>query len=125
MKKFMLLLLLIPVVFFLSCGNGGSFEIISAQTAKEMMDNDSSIVLVDVRELSEYQNEHIAGAILLSVGDIDTRAEKVLTDKTVTYIIYCNSGNRSNTASQKLVDLGYESIYDMGGIIDWPYPTIS
>jgi len=41
------------------------------------------------------------------------------------YIIYCRTGNRSATASQLLVDLGYENIYDMGGIIYWPYETVS
>ncbi|MBI9009412.1 MAG: rhodanese-like domain-containing protein [Tenericutes bacterium] len=124
MKKLLFVLLVLPVIFLVSCGSN-SFEVITAGVGKEMMDNDSTIVLVDVREPSEYQEEHIPGAILLSLGDIDSRAETVLEDKTVTYIVYCRSGNRSNEAAQKLVALGYESIYDMGGIIDWPYTTVS
>lgn len=130
MKKFLLLMLVLPIVFFVSCGSSSSevistFEVITASEAKNMMDNDSSIVLVDVRELYEYEAEHISGATLLPLSEIETKATTVLPDKTVTYIIYCRSGNRSNTASQQLVDMGYKSIYDMGGIIDWPYDTVS
>ncbi|MEL7604034.1 MAG: rhodanese-like domain-containing protein, partial [Bacillota bacterium] len=35
------------------------------------------------------------------------------------------SGNRSRQASQKLADMGYTEVYDFGGIIDWPYETVS
>jgi phage shock protein E len=47
----------------------------------------------------------------------------MIPDKEATYIIYCRSGNRSATAAQQLIDLGYQNVYDMGGIIDWPYET--
>jgi rhodanese-related sulfurtransferase len=135
MKRLLLLLLALPIIFLVSCGNSSleqttvatnnTFEVITASDAKDMMDNDSTIILVDVRELFEYQSEHIPGATLLPLGNIGSEAGSVLPDKSATYIIYCRSGNRSNTASQQLVDLGYESIYDMGGIIDWPYDTVS
>ena len=36
-------------------------------------------------------------------------------------LVYCRSGNRSKTASQSRVDLGYTRIYEFGGIKDWPY----
>jgi rhodanese-related sulfurtransferase len=124
MKKLLLLALVIPLIFLVSCGNS-TFETITASVAKDMMDNDSSIVLVDVRELSEYKEEHISGATLLPLGDIESKASSVIPDKTKTYIIYCRSGNRSDQASQQLVELGYESVFDMGGIIDWPYATVS
>jgi rhodanese-related sulfurtransferase len=47
----------------------------------------------------------------------------MMPDMEATYIVYCRSGNRSATAAQMLIDLGYQNIYDMGGIIDWPYET--
>jgi len=124
MKKLLLLVLVIPLIFLVSCGNS-TFEVITASVAKDMMDNNSSIVLVDVRELSEYKKEHISGATLLPLGDIENKASNVIPDKTKTYIVYCQSGNRSNEASQQLVELGYESVFDMGGIIDWPYAKVS
>ncbi len=122
MKKLLLLLIFIPFIFTVSCASQGVIKI-TAQEAKTMLDSDSSIILVDVRTQEEYDQIHIPGAIVLPVDDITFRADNILPDKNATYIIYCNSGNRSATASQALVDLGYKNVYDMGGIIYWPYET--
>ena len=125
MKKILLLLIVMLSVFLVSCGSSSGYDTISAADAKAMRDNDSSVLFVDVREQYEYDEEHIQGAKLLPLGTIETDAATIIPDKTGTYIIYCRSGNRSATASQTLVDLGYENIYDMGGIINWPYETVS
>ncbi|XMB72650.1 rhodanese-like domain-containing protein [Mycoplasmatota bacterium WC30] len=124
MKKSLLLLITFFTIFLVSCSGGTGFETISAAEGKIMMDEDASIILLDVRTASEYNEEHIEGARLFPLDDIETTASKVISDKTATYIIYCRSGNRSNQASQLLVDMGYENIYDMGGIINWPYDTV-
>jgi len=33
--------------------------------------------------------------------------------------VYCRSGRRSKEAAQKLANLGYTNIVEMGGINDW------
>ncbi|MBN2877591.1 MAG: rhodanese-like domain-containing protein [Bacilli bacterium] len=124
MKKLLLLTLLIPLFFIVSCGTN-SFTQISAVEAKQMMDEDSSIILVDVRTQEEYDEIHIPDALLLPLDQISSRAAVVIPDKDATYLIYCRSGNRSNQASQLLVDMGYTNVYDMGGIIYWNYETVS
>jgi len=48
----------------------------------------------------------------------------LLPDKDAKILIYCRSGNRSQQASQKLIDMGYSRVYDFGGIKDWPYETV-
>ncbi len=124
MKKYLLLMMTLLTVFLVSC-QSTTYETISASVAKSMMDNDSSIILVDVRTQEEYDKEHIQDAVLLPLDSIETDADEVIPDKSAVYIIYCRSGNRSQTASELLVSLGYENIYDMGGIIYWPYATVS
>ena len=37
---------------------------------------------------------------------------------------YCRSGRRSKDAAQKLLSLGYQNVYDFGGVIDWPYKLV-
>ena len=59
---------------------------------------------VDVREPDEYAVGHIPGAKLLPLGEVMSRAAEVLPD-----------------AVQKLDALGYTNIYDLGGILSWPY----
>lgn len=120
MKKLFLLFLILPLIFFVSCG-ASSAQVISAAEAKEMLDSDASIVLLDVRTEDEFNESHIPGAKLLPLDTIDANAEKVIADKDITYIVYCRSGSRSSQAAEKLINLGYKNIYDMGGIIDWPY----
>ena len=36
-----------------------------------------------------------------------------------TIYVYCRSGNRSKVASEKLANMGYTNIIEIGGILDW------
>lgn len=101
-----------------------AFMKISAEEAKEIMDNTDGFVLVDVREADEYAEGHIEGALLIPYGEIEDRAETELPDKEQTILVYCRSGRRSAIAAQTLINLGYTDIRDFGGIIDWPYDKI-
>ena len=38
--------------------------------------------------------------------------------------LLCRSGRRSKDAAQKLLALGYQNVYDFGGVIDWPYELV-
>lgn len=96
---------------------------ISPKDAKEIMDNEESIVL-DVRTKNEYDQGHIEGAVLLPVDEISSKAEEVLKDKKAKILVYCRSGNRSATAAKTLIKMGYENVLDFGGIIDWPYEIV-
>ncbi len=97
---------------------------ISAAKAKEMMD-EGNVTVVDVREANEYADGHIEGALLLPVGSIDSKAAEVLPDKDAVILLYCRSGNRSKQAANKLLKLGYTSVYDFGGINGWTYGLVS
>ena len=98
-----------------------NYQQITQEAAKEMIDT-QEVLILDVREQHEYDGGHIPGAVLLPVGTItkDT-ASAVIDDLDTVVLVYCRSGNRSKTASQALVDLGYTNIYEFGGINTWPY----
>lgn len=98
---------------------------ITAEEAKARLDNETGIILVDVRTQDEYNVEHIPNAILLSLDNIAADAESIIPDKEATYFVYCRSGNRSAAASAQLVEMGYKNIFDLGGIKDWPYDKTS
>ncbi len=117
--------ILISLLFLLAGCSGAeadrSYEQITQEKAKEMMDTQDVIVL-DVREQDEYDSGHIPGAVLLPVGTIDEdTAGKVIPEKDSTVLVYCRSGNRSKAASDTLVKLGYTKVYEFGGINTWPY----
>ena len=105
--------------------NENSYQQITQEAAKEMMDT-QEVVILDVREQHEYDSGHIPGAVLLPVGTItEDTAAAVIDDLDAVVLVYCRSGNRSKTASQALVDLGYTNVYEFGGINDWPYDVES
>ncbi len=105
--------------------NPGVLAKITAEQAKEMMDSSTELVILDVRTQDEYEDGHIEGAILIPENEISTKAEEILTDKNATLLVYCRSGRRSALASQSLYEQGYTSIYDFGGILDWPYEVVT
>lgn len=99
-----------------------SYQQITAEEAKSMMEEQPDAVILDVREQDEYDAGHIPSAVLLPVGTIkEETAASVIPEKDTVVLVYCRSGNRSKTASQALADLGYTQIYEFGGIKDWPY----
>ena len=136
MKKIVFIILIIASLLMISCSNSdqtveenenkaeGKVIMISPEEAKENLDEDSEIVLLDVRTPSEYESGHIEDAVLLPLDQLNEKASEVIPDQEKIYYVYCRSGNRSATAAQLLVDMGYENIYDLGGIIDWPYDTV-
>ena len=121
--------LLISLLLLLTgCGGNAadaSYQQITQEEAKEMMDS-QEVIILDVREQDEYDSGHIPGAMLLPAGTIDeATAADAIPEKDSTVLVYCRSGNRSKTASSTLADLGYTNIYEFGGINTWPYETKS
>ena len=96
---------------------------ISAEQAYVIMAESNDFVLLDVRTHAEFQAEQIGGAILIPYDEIAARAADELPDKNAVILIYCRTGRRSDIAAQALAKLGYTSIYDFGGIVDWSFGT--
>ena len=100
----------------------------NAENAKQMMaefdeTEDSTYVLLDVRTEQEFKEKRIPGSVLIPDYELAQRAEAELPDKRQVIFVYCRSGRRSEAAAKELVAMGYNHVYDVGGIIDWPYET--
>lgn len=97
------------------------YKQVDAAKAKSLMDTEMDYVILDVRPNEEYDEGHIPSSILIPDYEIRERAESELPNKDQLILVYCRSGNRSETASEILVDLGYTNIVEFGGIRSWPY----
>ena len=90
--------LLLCLLLLTGCGGNtsdSSYEQITQEAAKEMIDT-QEVIILDVREQDEYDSGHIPGAVLLPVGTIDEdTAAEVIPEKDSTVLVYCRSGNRS------------------------------
>ena len=110
--------LFIFIILFLLVGcssNEDSNGLISYMDAKEKIINEGAI-LVDVRTEEEYNSNHIGGAINIP---IDSISSAVSLSKDNPIIVYCETGNRSSQALEKLEALGYSNVYDLGSIDNW------
>ena len=136
LKKIIALILTIALCFssLISCttaktGDGSnaaiSYEQITAEKAKAIMDEEDAYIILDVRSQEEYDSGHIAGAIVIPDTEITAKAETILTDKDALILVYCRSGRRSKNAASELATLGYTNVKEFGGINSWTYGTVS
>ena len=101
-----------------------TYEQITAEQAKTIMDNEQDYIIIDARTEDEFAEGHIEGAVLIPEYEVADRAEKELPDKEQLILVYCRSGRRSKIASEELVKLGYTNVKEFGGIIDWQYELV-
>lgn len=147
-KRIFIVMLLVLPVFAFGCGrsagegtstqifesqvedtstriSAGGYQTITAEEAFAMLQDPQEDILLDVRTQEEFDAGHIAGALLLPDYEVAQKAEGVLPDKDARILVYCRSGRRSAAAAAELAELGYTNVYDFGGIIDWPYETVT
>ncbi len=112
--------------------NTSSNESLNAEASRIITPEDAlaligtqGVTLLDVRTKEEYDEAYIDGAVLLPYDEIAQTIDKFDIDKDSTVIVYCRSGRRSAIAAATLAELGYTDIYDLGGIQNWPYETVS
>jgi len=87
---------------------------------KKRMDRGDKLLLVDVREESEYAKDHLPGAIHLGKGVIERDIEERVPELNKEMILYCGGGYRSALAADNLQKMGYTNVISMdGGIRGW------
>ena len=121
MRKQSYALLLALVLLLTACAQAASYEQITQEEAKQIMDTTNGYILLDTRTQEEYDQSHIPGALLIPHTEIAQRAADELPDKDQVILVYCRSGNRSKQASEVLAELGYTNVKEFGGIHTWPY----
>ena len=91
-----------------------------------MIDSNEGLIVVDVREESEYCNDqHIPGALNYpwTSGVLQDTYSDFFIDSSL--LVVCRSGSRSSQASDFLCSHGFSSIYNMtGGMLSWKWETV-
>jgi len=124
-KYILIIICVIAAIYFLIIENRITFTSITADEAIAKLENDSSIILLDVRTLEEYQEKRIPNSILIPIDNLRSRVLTEIEDKETRIFVYCGTGVRSKDAAGILVNLGYERVYNLGGIDEWKYETES
>jgi len=82
---------------------------------KKKLDAGEKLMLVDVREESEWARGHLPGAIYIGKGVIERDIEAKVPDKSAPLVLYCGGGFRSALAAENLQKMGYTNVVSMDG----------
>jgi sulfur-carrier protein adenylyltransferase/sulfurtransferase len=97
----------------------GEIEEVNAARARDLLASDS-YAIVDVRERDEWAEGHVPGAVHIPRGNLESRIEAAVPDRSTPVVVYCASGSRSAFAAKSLEELGYENVVSLsGGFTDW------
>lgn len=88
------------------------------EQAKQELDADKSIILLDVRTPEEYAQGHIPGSVNIPLDQAKSISER-FPDLSERLFVYCQSGMRSRTACGIFSKLGYSDVTNIGGISTW------
>ncbi|SET23141.1 Rhodanese-related sulfurtransferase [Natronincola peptidivorans] len=90
------------------------------EEAKDLIDNNAHVVVLDVRNEEEYNKGHLENASLIPLKELKSHREFL--DENHVYLVYCANGKDSQKASKLLGDSGYPRVYSLvGGYQKWPY----
>jgi len=93
-------------------------EILAAEARKQM--DAGNVILIDVREETDWREGHAEGARHLSRGVIELEIEEQIPDATTPIICYCGGGSRSALVAESLRKMGYENVRSLaGGLRGW------
>jgi rhodanese-related sulfurtransferase len=90
------------------------------QHFQNLIQENPDAVILDVRTQSEYEIEHLPGAIHMNYFDYDLIERFEALDKSKTYLIYCRSGRRSVRVCVLMRNSGFTNVYNLdGGMKAW------
>jgi molybdopterin/thiamine biosynthesis adenylyltransferase/rhodanese-related sulfurtransferase len=95
----------------------GEIDEIGALEARERL---GDALFLDVRELDEWDEGHVPGAVFVPRGNLEGRIEGLVPDHDREIVVYCSGGSRSAFAAKSLGELGYSNVVSLtGGFTDW------
>lgn len=135
MKKEQLIIILALLIFasgvlvyFSGQNSGGTIEYgdVTAEEGADLIEKMPTLVILDVRTETEYNGEHIEGAINIPVEELEQRINEL--NNTDEFLVYCRTGNRSGTAINIMEKYGFDKIFHLSeGINGWKnagFPTV-
>jgi rhodanese-related sulfurtransferase len=84
----------------------------------ELISAGGEFQVIDVREFSEFDGEHVAEARLMPLSNFERHAEEL--DRAKPVYLMCRSGRRAGEAAKRLAAKGFTDIHVIeGGMLEW------
>lgn len=95
-----------------------SFQDVTPEQARALLDKDQSLTVLDVRTPMEFERYHLPGAVLLPVQELPQRFTELQSD--AAHLIVCEHGVRSQAACEFLHQRGFAALINLqGGMARW------
>ncbi|HEB13123.1 MAG TPA: rhodanese-like domain-containing protein [Actinobacteria bacterium] len=92
--------------------SSNAYKNVTPKELKPMLD-DKGLFLVDVHI---PEQKHIVGTdLVVPYNEIERNIDKFPSDKSTKIALYCRSGGMSVEAARKLIELGYENVFNLAG----------
>ena len=116
MLKYLYIVLLYS---FASCNNDNN-NLVSAIKFSEIISNDKSVIIIDVRTPDEFNKGHLKNSLNVNWFDENFDENLNIFSKDLPVMVYCLSGGRSSKANERIKSLGFKNVYELdGGILEW------
>lgn len=101
-------------------GNKDQDYNLDSETFERKISEEKDAVIIDVRTRAEHLQARIPNSKLYDIYQPDFHNKIDTLDKTKTYFVYCHSGSRSKLACSRMLDMGFEKIFNLkSGIASW------
>lgn len=91
---------------------------ISPRELKQQLNENRSVLLLDVREPHEYDIVHLEGARLIPLNELPQNVDSL--NPAQETVVYCHHGTRSLYATAFLLQNGFANVKNLeGGIDQW------
>jgi rhodanese-related sulfurtransferase len=98
---------------------GKIYERLTVEEALRFMSYEKDFIIVDIREEEEYAEGHLEGAVNIPYEGLVAHAMDLLPDMSRTVYVYGSTEQESCAAAQKLSDMGYTGVSEIGAYGDW------
>jgi len=115
MKRIVLAVLVVCMTWSLALA---AAQGISSREAKNLLEKNKNIFLLDVRTPQENSQSRLPGSVLIPINEFERRISEVPRNKTI--LVYCAVGARSKSVAEYLSKNGYKDVYTMtDGLVGW------
>ena len=99
--------------------DGQPYRAITASEIMQLMEQ-QQVYLLDVRETEEVESGMLPDAVNYPLSEFSLQMEQSDIPTDAYIVVYCGSGMRSATAARKLCNMGYQNVFDLGAMSNWP-----
>lgn len=120
-ERLLMLFSFFSILNFLGFEQQDSDSTITIEKLKQLIKNDSSLVILDVRTPAELEGPlgKIDGVINIPIQELQDRIAELSNYKDKEIAVICRSGNRSNTGMKILRANGFNAKNVLGGMIEY------